>query len=169
MSSFICNPSHFNSIEEKLINLITFKNDFYLPYSLRNVLPKCKDRLYSSLTEMENEIKSVMDELRKLNVVCVSLQYKDHYQGVLDREIEEQTSLLMSDKTTKKDLSVHGLYNALRCLDYQIETEHLIDIFGMNEGQNNAMLFLNEIINELAAYIISNLPEDNTNTWSIEI
>jgi hypothetical protein len=63
---------------------------------------------------------------------------------------------------------LHGLYNALRCLNYQIELEHLEELTNKDESTQKPYQFLNIMIDFLAHLIVSELPDDKTNTWSIE-
>ena len=168
MSSFICSAKHFNSVEDKLRNLIRFDNDFYFPYSLRGEYPK----LYSQRDYLEEdvyqEITEVMDQLRELNAVCVTLQYKHHYEGKVDQEIQEQKSHLLDNKEGHKSLSLMGLYNALRCTSYQIEPEHLEELGGMEDNKRKALLFLETMIDSVAHHIIAKMPKDEADqSWDI--
>jgi hypothetical protein len=166
MSSYICSPKHFNSIEEKLKNLV-YDSNFYLPYSLKDILPKWYNKKDNSFDVIFVEIKNIINSLRELNVLCVSLQYKNHYVGRLDQEIENEL-VIVKQKTEIKGLSKHGLYNALSCLNYQIELEHLKDLRNLTLEEENAMKFLKEFKISLAEDIIRELEEDKTNTWSID-
>jgi len=168
MSSYICTPKHFNSIEQKIADLINYNSDFYFPYKLRREYPVLYSRT-SLPSAKEEEISKIIDCLRELNAVCVTLQYKDHYKGKLDKEISDQKQILFEGKKEGyKNLTLTGLYNALRCLNYQIESEHLKDLFGLNTEQENALLFIETMTNELAHMIIRELPEDKSNRWSID-
>lgn len=168
MSSFICSPKHFNSIEWNLRELFNFK-DFNLPYDMQN---RYKG-IYSDSWQKKSPgavnkcIREIVDELRKINVLAVSLQYKHHYVGVLDKEIETQTNILLSERNIKPvALTPHGLYNALNCLDYQIELCHIKELRQLSESEEMAMAFINACKNQLAHYIVSKLPED-INAWSL--
>ena len=164
MSSYICDPKHFNSIEKEIKNL-SHDINFSIPYSLREICSSWYSK--GEKSKIQLEISNLIDTLRELNVICVCLQYKSHFEGVLDNDIKTQMEIVKS-KTSTKHLTLHGLYNALQCLNYQIETEHLKDLFGLNEEQIKAMKFLKEFTICVGAEIISNLPEDRTNSWSIE-
>lgn len=165
MSSFICSAKHFNSIEKKLHELI-YDNNFYVPYSLKNIVPKFYDRRQSSVKNVEKELTGIVDTLRELNVLCVSLQYKHHYEGTLDTQIQTELSKVKS-KTETKYLTTHGLYNALSCLNYQIEIEHLKKLRELTNGEKNALTFLRELKIALASDIVSKLPDDKSNTWEV--
>lgn len=170
MSSFICSPKHFNSVEWNLRNLLIYNTrDFYFPYELKAKYPILYNRS-GSVEMQENELQAVMDNLRELNAVCVTLQYKDHYIGSLDKEIQTQKDNLLNNRKAIKPavLNTRGLYNALKCINYQIEIEHLKDLFGLNDAQRDAMSFLKEMINALAHHIVSQLPEEKGNNWSID-
>ena len=163
MSSYICDSKHFNSIEKNLIDLIE-KDDFYIPYVLKDVLPNWYNKRKSTVEAIIEELKPLINAIRELNVICVSLQYKDHYKGVLDNEITTQLEN-NTKKTEIKNLTLHGLYNALRCTKYQIELEHLKELRELTDIEEKSMLFLKEIIISIGKDIISKLPDDKTNTW----
>lgn len=165
MSSFICSAKHFNSIEKKLHELI-YDNRFYVPYSLREITPQFYDRRKTSVKSAEKELSAIVDTLRELNVLCVSLQYKHHYEGTLDAQIQTELSEVKS-KTETKYLTIHGLYNALSCLNYQIEIGHLKELRELTNGEENALTFLRELKIALASDIVSKLPDDKSNTWEV--
>ena len=150
MSSFICTSEHFNSIDKGLKN-----SEIIKVLHLQNF----------EFIKSENSISECINELRNLNVLCVSLQYKHHYKN-LDQEIVEQLEIVNS-KTKSKALSPLGLFNALKCIRYQIEVEHLEELRKLSEEEVNALNFLEHSIQSLACYICSKLPEDSTNTWCI--
>ena len=165
MSSFICSAEHFNAIDHNLQRLIN-NDDFFISYSLKNVLPYWYDKRLYTFNAIEKEITDILNTIKDLQVLCVTLQYKDHYKGNLDVEIQECKTFVRT-KTEVKNLTVLGLYNALRCVDYQIEIDHLKDIRPLTEEEQNALFFLKEIIKDLAVYIIMKLPDDLTNTWEV--
>lgn len=166
MSSFICSAKHFNSIEKNLIDLLK-KNDFSIPYNLRDLLPTQYYNPYGLSEEArKRELRPFIDELRQLNVLAVTLQYKDHYQGTLDKEIEDQNTIIC-DRSKAKELTPLGLYNALRSLNYQIEVEHIQELRPLTMEEETSMRFLDEFTQAIARYIISNLPEDKTNVWTL--
>ncbi|GAC1661487.1 MAG: hypothetical protein NVS9B7_29480 [Flavisolibacter sp.] len=116
--------------------------------------------------EKETELTNVIETLRELNVLCVTLQYKNHYIGTLDNEMEEQLTIV-KDRTEKKTLSLHGLYNALKCVNYQIEIEHLKEIRELSTREENAILFLDIMMRAISEQIVENLPEDKTHVWEV--
>lgn len=164
MSSFICDSKHFNSIEAAM-HKIASENDFYPSRELGSICPAW----YQSKPkeEVEKEITAIIDTLRSLNVLCVSLQYKHHYEGKLDEEIKKQM-MLVKTKTRIKELTHHGLYNALGCLNYQIELQHLEGLRELTPEEKTAMKFMNLIRAEIAMHIVDKLPDDQSNRWSIQ-
>lgn len=163
MSSFICGAKHFNSIE-KALHRVAVNNEIYLSSDMKEICPAWYTG--DSKAEIEKEISQLVDTLRNINVLCVSLQYKHHYEGKLDQEITDQLNLV-KEKTKVKELSLHGLYNALRCLNYQIEIEHLMGLRELTPEEKNALLFLDTIMNLIAHKLVSDLPEDKTNRWEV--
>jgi hypothetical protein len=136
------------------------------PYEHRKLFPQL-DSNQAGVDGVYKEVTALCDELRRLNVLCVSLQYKHHHEGTLDAEIKTETDDLLTNKAEKKDLTILGLYNALRCIRYQIETEHLKDLRGLTPEENKAVTFANFCIDELAHLMVSNLPEDTSCHWSL--
>ena len=167
MSSFINTPEHFNSIERKL-HFMAMTNNFYVPYSLKTISPKFYDRQHYNTDDVLQEISEFMDTMRELNVICVTLQYRDHYQGILDKEIKEQTEIIKTKNTSTAELTEIGLYKAIQCMTYQIETKHLKELRQLTVQEENAIIFFEEIKHALAVDIISELPEYNNAKWSID-
>ena len=137
-------------------------------YSLKNLYPILYDIRNNLHETTEKQITEIVNELRKLNVICVSLQYKHHFEGKLNEEIKEQEEIAFDRSEGYKELSLHGLYNALNCLSYQIELEHLEELTGKKEKEQKAYRFLQIMIDFLAHYLVRKLPEDKTNRWSID-
>ncbi|PXV62351.1 hypothetical protein CLV62_12039 [Dysgonomonas alginatilytica] len=109
-----------------------------------------------------------MDELRKLSVLCVSLQYKHHYEGTLDKEIQEQTYILMSDKKSCRHLDNVNLFSTVGCIDYQIELCHLEELRPLTQAENNAWKFLQSFKSDLAKYIVYRLADSDGAVYSID-
>jgi hypothetical protein len=169
MSSFICSAKHFNSVQQKLYSVIAHRNDFYLPYSLRDKFPALHMPNKHTWEAIEEELNNIMDNLRKINAICVTLQYAHHYPGAVDTEIMQETKQLMeSKKDNSQAITDLGLYNALRCISYQIEIHHLEELEGMTDDYRNAMEFLEKIIDSMAHYLVSHITKsDSDNSWSI--
>lgn len=142
-------------------------SDFYFPYSFKEIFRVLYDKKHFTQDAVDNTIKSIIDSLRRLNVLCVTLQYKHHYKGYLDKEIEEQTSLLLEDKNGGESLTKIQLLKALQCLFYQIETEHLKELRSLTEKETNALFFVRTMINELALDIVNSLPEYDNAKWGL--
>lgn len=166
MSSFINTPEHFNSIERKLHYMAMGRN-FYVPYSLKKIAPKFYDRQHYNTDEVLEEITDFIDTMRELNVICVNLQYRHNKIGALDSEISNGIAYVKTKNTNTAELSEIGLYKALQCMTYQIETEHLRELRSLTQTEENALYFFEEIKKALAFDIVSNLPEYNNAAWSI--
>lgn len=166
MSSFICSPKHFNSIEASIKNL-AYGSQFYFPYSFKQKFNALYEKRKATFDNMDTCVNNVIDELRRLNALCVSLQYKHHYEGRLDKEIEEQTEILMNSKKEHKILNKYELLAAMKCVNYQIEEEHLKELRALTESEEDALFFMSEMINCLAMDIVTNLPEYEKAGWSI--
>lgn len=166
MSSFIPSSKHFNSIEKSVIYL-TQNNNFYFPYSFKNVFPILYDKRKYTQDAIDSVVVGIIDTLRELTSLCVSLQYKHHYEGTLDNEIQEQTQILIKEKKQFTQLNNIALYKALSCLSYQIETEHLSDLRKLTQDEENAMFFIKEMKAVLCENIVSSLPNYEAAKWEI--
>ncbi len=166
MSSFINTPKHFNSIEFSIQNLF-WGSKFYCPYSFKAVFPELYDKKHYSTERIEKVVTGIMDTLRELSVLCVTLQYKHHYNGTLDNEIVSQKTMLLTDRKDKVLLSNVGLYKAIGNVLYQIETEHLKELRALTPDEENCLFFFKELRNELAADIVSELPEYQDAKYSL--
>ena len=113
------------------------------------------------------EITAFVDTLRELNVLCVSLQYKHHYEGVLDKEIQEQKAELMENKKDATHLNDVDAFKSLQCLSYQIEIRHLKDLRELTVMEELAMALLEEMTNEIATHIVRKLPAYEKARWGL--
>jgi|TARA_R110000868_G_scaffold74337_8_gene214965 hypothetical protein len=161
MSSFICSSRHFNSIEAAALRVL--RESRYNTFDLKAV------GLYKyDVTPKDtiNVLTGLISSLRDINVLCASLQSRKHFEGKLDFIIEAGLIEVRHGKQMV-NLSDLGLLNALNCLDYQIELEHLTEIRTLTVEELRAIEFLKLFRNSLALFICGNLPEDKTNKWSI--
>jgi hypothetical protein len=170
MSSFICSPKHFNSCEKAAIEFLAPQNDRYSQFLGSDFYNEYPDFNRANLTpiEFKENISKVFDTLRELQVLCVSLQYKHHYTGKLNEEIQEQKDILMTEKTETVYLNNINLYSALNCLNYQIELEHLTEITPLSQEQKKAYDFLSRLIDALAHRIVRESKDYNKANWSID-
>jgi hypothetical protein len=136
MSSHICSSKLFNSIEKTATKELKKKKSFF--YSMRGFFGNIEP------AEMEKSISSLLDEVRKINVLCVMLQYKHHYIGTLDKEIKLSLEEIQ-DKTSFKIGTVGDIYNAAGEINYQIETQHLTELRELSELETVAMEFLSQL------------------------
>lgn len=167
MSSFINSAKHFNSVEEAVCNL-AYNDQFYLPYSLKTICGKWYDSRKNTIEAIHEEIKAHFDTLRELQALCVTLQYKHHYPpGTLNAQIEVETEET-KQKTEIEPLTIHGIFKALGCISYQIETEHLKELRQLTQKEEDALFFLDELQNSIAHYIVGNTPEYEEAKYSIE-
>lgn len=168
MSSYICDAKHFNSIEKNLQDNFKWNDRFNGIYRIKEIYPDLYEPKKQLDEIIDQIIRSIIDDLRKLNVVCHCLQYKESYGGDIDHNIKVQEDIAFIRKRGYKKLSLHGLYNAMLCLHYQIELEHLEALTNRDESKQKPYQFLESMIDFLAYLIVSKLPEDKTNRWSIE-
>jgi hypothetical protein len=165
MSSFICSSKHFNSIQ-KTLEFFTHGKNYSFPYELKTVCPKMYDNKHYSTELIEQEVREIVNALRELNVYCVLLQYKHHYEGRLNNEVQDQLEIIR-DSEGGNILSLVELFKALTCVRYQIELEHLKELRELASLENRAMSFLNIMINDLACEIVRELPAYDDASWEI--
>lgn len=131
MSSYVHSNLHFNSVEKSLVQYMKDNKDFH--YSLTPIFSKKFN------SEM---VKPFMDTIRKLSVLCVTYQYKHHYENV-EKEIDEETEILFSDMNSFKKLNNPiDLIKALKSISYQIEIEQLKKVRDLEESELNSMKLL---------------------------
>lgn len=165
MSSFICDPKHFNNVEVTLKEMF-WDRDFYFPYSIADIYPWIKRGYFGEQDYYNKEVTEIMDTVRELTVLCVCLQYKHNFPGTLDKEIQDQ-HLILTDKKGGQKLSRMGLLKALQCLSYQIETKHLKELRTLTPAEENALFFIEEVITSIMYDIICKSDEYNREIWSI--
>jgi len=167
MSSFICSSKQFNSIQKATIDLIqsgcSRRNNSINIYPFDFIEEFSQGFTFAAI----NKIKSMVDIMRELNVVCVSLQYRHQYEGKLDNEIAEQLTIVKTGNECET-LNKYGLYKSLQCLNYQIELEHLTSIRELTEQEKEAIKFFEILKREIAFSIVDNSPEYNNCSWSID-
>lgn len=157
MSSFICSAKMFNCVAITLQDL-TSSQYFYFPYSLKDAYPALISKGHNSSKHINKVVNDLVDTLRTINVLCVSMQYAHHYPGTLDAEIKAELEAVFN-RSEGKQLSKVALLSQLNCLDYQIEINHLTELRELNIAESNAMLFLKEFTNALAMHIVTNTAE----------
>ena len=165
MSSFIHTGCHFNSVERAIQYALVSREEFFT-YRLKRKLPLLDDNHYG-IDRVYEQTTRYMDCIRKLSVLCVSLQYKHHYEGTLDREIEVQTEILMRDKSESKVLNKVGLYKALQSMGYQIEVEHLRGLRELTQEEEEALQMIQILEDDLAHEIVHGLSEYDNAEWSL--
>ena len=158
MSSFICSPVQFNSIEYYLSQK-QLGND---PIYCLQKLAKTANRWATG-----EEIGGLMDTLRDLSVLCISLQYRHHYKNGLDKEIAEQRKTLFNNKKPRVILNDISAYKSLQCVSYQIEIFHLKELRNLTAPEELVMELLHEITCEIAMKIVRRLPEYEKASWSL--
>lgn len=115
MSSFICSNKHFASIAKGIMCIIN-TNNFHVSYNLKQIAPQIYG--YKRTSDEQSAIKEVnsfIEILMELQVLCVSLQYRHHYEGRLDQEISEQREILHIPCNNPVLLSPVALYKSIQC------------------------------------------------------
>lgn len=172
MSSFIPSEKHFNSAEYA-VKMLTLGSQFQFPASFRQLFPELYYNMPTSTGQSysaeakEKKTCEIFDTLRLLTVLCVCLQYKDHYKGQLDDHIQTNTMALIHYKTLREPLNNYGLLKALQCIDYQIETNHLKELRALTLEEENAMFFLKEMIICLALDLIHKSSEYDKEKYAL--
>jgi hypothetical protein len=148
--TFIPTPLHFNCVERAL------KESIHLAKKI--------DKDINTLW-----VARVMDEMRRLNVLSVSLQHMDLYEdGTLDDRIKSETHYLLTNKLSNQELSAVGLYKALDCILMQIELDPIESIRPISIEEREALTFLIKFKKELTVLIIETIPGFDDLPWEIE-
>ena len=121
----------------------------------------------NTLDRIAEVIGEFVETLKELQVLCVTLQYRHHYEGRLDAEMQEQREIFKADKSRGNELNVYALSKALRCIRYQIETGHLTQLRELTEMEQTALTLLDDLINDLCSYIVCNAQQYEAAKWEI--
>jgi len=159
MSSFICDPEHFASVQAGLIQLQESSSTCPKPYPRRwdeNLFPH----------EIAGKIRGYISTLQRLQCTCVCLQYK-HHEGNRPRDIVASVRYYQSKKHRAYRLSMAGIVQGLVCILYQIETEHLEAIRPLNDTEKAALEWAKDYKNALAMYILTQSSEWQKAQWCI--
>lgn len=168
MSSFICSSEHFNSCQAAVAELAISRDGIQsMVWEMRDRFPAISGRRPDQERAIKAEVENVFDNLRQLSVLCVSLQYKHHYEGTLDREIQECTDDLMKNRQKRKPLTKIGLIKALQCISYQIEIQHLKELRELTADERRALDFLDIFVPNLALDIIQRGEQYDREAWEI--
>lgn len=167
MSSILLSARHFNSVEYG-IKKLAMNQQFEFCYAIRKQYYPLIDRHYVEIETVEKTVSEIMDEIRKLSVLCYHLQYKKDYPGTLDQEIQEWNEILFNDKNNILKLSDIELYAALNSVSYQIEIDHLEELRQLTPKEQNALVFLELFKSDLLEHIVSHTQEYKDAKWCIE-
>jgi hypothetical protein len=148
-----------------LVHLFLHRGEFNPPVKIRETFP---DLYYTPPDEaaIRETMGGIMDTLKALNVVCFCLQYRDHYPGTLDAEIGRQL-LHVNQPLQGRRLELPALYKALECLEYQIETQHLVKLRDLNAEEVAALGFLRAMPPAIAAHLIQVSTAYQNAPWAI--
>lgn len=166
MSSFICSKRHFMSIAESSVRLLR-EDEFYLSKKLGDIVPELINRNLLKDKHLERGMNTLIATLMELQVLCVSLQYRHHCEGRLDEEIREQREILQEKCYNPLMLPPVGLYQAIQCALYQIETEHLVELRPLTMDEEKCLHFFEQFAIDIAKYIVRQSPEYRQQQWSI--
>ena len=167
MSSFICNDKHFAYIAKGIIYLAT-KTDFYFSPELLKIAPELDRHKSTGKKDAQHRIDALTNNLRDLQVLCVCLQYKHHFPGTLDQEIQAHKQHLDYQQFTVEGLTLVRLYKALCCALYQIETHHLEELRPLTTDEREGLSFFTTLKIELSEYIIWKSPAFQNAPWEIK-
>ncbi len=166
MSSMLLNPIHFNSAEKKLVRWLNTDENFRIPFELKVDYPELYGLDRYDFEARKMMIANIFKNLKRLSNLCWHLQYKSHYVGTLNEEV--QSSQVQFD-TVKDAIKInrYGLLKALRCINYQIELSHLIEVRQLDDDERKAMKFLEVMINEIALAIVMESEKYQEAQWEI--
>ncbi len=146
--TFTPNPYHFNSVELAIIDSM---------HLVKKIEPEVTVEW----------IRKLMDNMRKLTVLSVSLQHADELQGILDKTIKEETEYLMMNKLSSKKISAVEFYKAIDCILMQIELDPITDIRELFDEERECLTFLFKFKEVLTDLIIETIPGYDEIPWEI--
>ena len=141
--------------------------DFYGPYKFKKIYPALYDK--GQPKQIEMQVKKIINTIRELSVLCVTLQYKNHYSkpGELQAEIEQQLVNVYTGREFQA-LNIYGLVKVISSILYQIEPNHLEELRPLTSDETNALEFLRELKAAAALNIVEKLPQyESAGAWSI--
>jgi len=161
MSSFICSPNHFASIEE------AFKKQFKSPRF--NTHPFKKFGLNKSPDQNEKRLSKTFAYLKELNALSYFTQYKLHQEKTISEETADYMTAIDNLKPQPIKLNTLELYNALSCLRYQIEEEEVSEEDTMLNIKG-LIKFLETAISTTAKYFCDQQEQDRHEeiVWCID-
>lgn len=135
MSSFICSNKHFKELRQKTYDLILADRYILLDFNMD----------YNTDKEViKHFVNNNIYNLYKLNVASVNLQYRDKQVNRVYDDYDNNIGGIdtIMDRMYNTMLSTNdliGLYNAYRCLNYQIELSYdknFVDIIQKHIAKN---------------------------------
>lgn len=153
MSSFINDSKHFASIKKSIMFLLT-KKDKLFQYEVDRIVPEFSTRSGLNMYMVEEKLTEIIDTIIDLQVTCVFLQYKDHYEGTLDQDIRETKQQIKTNLNSGDLLNKPALFKAIQCIFYQTETEFLTDLRPLSQEEKKALNFL-KLLEKRLAYAIA--------------
>ncbi len=146
MSVSVCSDRHYNSVELALQSLV-LQNSEALPYRFRKTY------------RMEHQVTALVDTLRDLNLIVYAVRY--HKQG----EVYAPTARSWSEGSVK--LNLPGLFQALDCVLYQLELEHLEGIRELTEAERDAFTWAGHIRTGIAVHLTRTMAEEQKTAWAL--
>ena len=149
MSSFICSNKHFKELRQKTYDLILADKYILLDFNMD----------YDTDKEViKHFVNNNIYNLYKLNVASVNLQYREKQVNRVYEDYDNNIGTVNSimDRSCNTMLSKNdliGLYNAYRCLNYQIELYY-------------DKTFIDIIQKHIAKNIIYKLNDDDNDTFN---
>lgn len=150
MSGYILPDIYFSTIETHLINLVENRST-YLGFYLKEY--GFYDKTAEELTK---HARTYVENLKLLNVLCVSFEYKNNYVGKLDKKIESYFKINYFEVPPRVITNIQ-FYTSLKQLNYNIGFHH---VKGIREDLYHYNDFLQELIKYSAFMVVDSLDCD---------
>ncbi|WKZ67156.1 MAG: hypothetical protein QY325_04320 [Flavobacteriales bacterium] len=160
MSSYVCPPTHFAAIRSTLRAMLN-------PGTERD-----RRALWPLVLELENSLgktpfssaSDLVNEWHELNMDSVAIQYRQNRDKLAELAEVEQAH------KRGEVLDLGSLYNALRCLLYQIEVETIEELRPLKPRERKAMELLERTRNAVA-YVLAESSDEYQHArynWTVE-
>lgn len=159
MSSFVCPPTHFAALRSTLSYMVAQggDRDRRAVHALLVELEYNEPRTFESAADLVNE-------WHEMNMDSVAIQYHEN------RDKVAECVMVQEAHRPGPVLDMGSLYNALRCLNYQIEPDGIQQMRGITPREKRALELLDAIRGNVA-HILAETSDEMQHarySWCIE-
>ena len=160
MSSYVCPPTHFAAIRTTLRYMLQQGGE----RDRRALWPLVLELQHSDGKSPFSDASELVNDWHELNMDSVAIQYRENRDKVADLHELQQAN------KPGEVLDLGSLYNALRCLLYQIEVETMEGMRPLSQREKQAMDLLERTRNAVA-YVLAESSSEHVYarySWTVE-